>query len=520
MAVSTAASPTKKRSASFGGRARWAGRLRVTVGVVLSFYIVFLLNLIVFRHPVRFDLTAESTHTLSPGTRKQLELIGEEIRVLIPRYNQIQNPAHAAERRVLDRARRLLEEYMVAQPRIRIVAEVDVLREPEEWTSVRTRYGLTANQVNRFVFLAGPANEYRQTVMPRDLATFKESPDPRVMEPEVVAYRAEKALTDALKRLVFRERRPVYVTQDKGEVPLQPRSQLEPGLSVFRRELETSGFEVRPLALGAVDEIPPDCAVLAIVRPVTEFEPVELRRIERYLNDGGKLIVALGPTATGLEAVLEKWGVGCGDGVVVERRLSGTARLDSKEPTATRFHPTHPITRVFRDASRFEVQLYAPRPLAPGGAGRGLEGLSLLDLVSSPSTGRSFYLVDRDRRGDAAAMAPTPGDFSVAVAVRQQVPDRPPAGFQRISTRLVVVAGASLFADPKLPQFSHRDFVMNSINWLVGQDELATIGGEEWVKRTLKSGREIRQFLFWAPVVVFPGVCLLIGVVVYFVRRS
>lgn len=510
-------------SRTFGAGKRWAARLQVAIGVILALYILLVVNLIAFRHPMRFDLTAEGQHSLSDATLKRLESVNQEIRIVFPTYLppdlERQHPELLANRRVLRRARFLLEEYMAAQPNIRIVEELDVFAEPDRWTDVRNRYQLTASQVNRFVFLAGKGGEFRQTVTAQDLAVFGPTRDAST-EPEIKAFRGEKVFTDTITRLIRRERRPVYFTQDNQEMALQPRTVQDPGIAALARELETSGFEVRPLAVGST-AVPADCEILFIVRPVSRFSELALGRIETYLEDGGRLFAALGPQNTGLEDLLGRWGVDVEDGGVIERSLGGTTRRDSSEPRARRFNPTHPATSVFSQATRFEVVLYAPRPLTPGGRSRGLEGVGLLELLTSADTGTSFYHITRDNvTGSGGLNLPRPGDYTVAVAVGQLVPDRPPPGFQRLDTRVFCIGSASFLGDHLLPQFSHRDFMFNGVMWLVGEEEQASVGAQEWTTRTLKMGGSIREFLFWVPIFVFPGICLVMGGFVYFVRRT
>ena len=504
---------------TFGAAKRWMARAHVLIGVVLAFYILFVVNFIAFRHPARFDLTVESQHTLSEATRKRLESVNQEIQIVIPTFLQRENPEHLAIRKVLRRARFLLNEYMAIQPNIKIVAEVDVFAEPDRWNEVRSRYDLTDSQMNRFIFMAGKAGEFRQTVTPRDLAVFGATRDPLIAAPEMKAFRGQKAITEAITRLIRRERRPVYFTQDNQEMALEPRSAQDPGLTVLARELETSGYEVRHLA-ASMRAVPADCEVLFIARPASVFSPLTLRKIETYLEGGGRLFVALGPQYTGIEDLLGRWGVEVKDGGVIERRLLGAVRQDSPEPTVRTFHPTHPVTGIFTDAARFQVKLFLPRPLNPSGMSRSLESVSILDLVSSVDEGTRYYHTKEHVAKTGGSALPRPGDYSVAVAVEQYVPERPPPGFQRLETRIFCVGSGSFLGDALFSQFSHRDLAMNSVMWLVGEEEQTSVGAQEWAKRTLKMDGPIRKFLFWVPVVVFPGICLVMGVFVYIVRRS
>ena len=504
------------KRATFGKSRKWLGRLQLTIGVVLAFYILLAVNLISFRHPVRIDLTEDQHNTLSAATLNRLKYVNEEVRVLLPRYINDKSLVNRAENKVLTHARLLLNEYMAAKPRIKVVAELDVFAEPSRWQQLRTEYDLTASQVNRLIFVAGVGNTFRQTVSAQELAVFGETRDPAHFEPEMKEFRGEKAITDALTRLIERERMPVYFTQDKDELSLDPMSSSSPGLVALRRELETSGYEARPLELSRVTEIPADCRILFVVRPLQEYEERELERIQAYLQGGGRLFVALGPKYTRLETLLDRWAVDASEGSIVESRSAGAVVSQSKEPTTTRFHRTHPITTAFRHAARFEVRLFAPRPLDAGGRENGLQGVSLLDLLSNPEEGIGYY----HREDQSQRALPKADDFSVAVAVSQFRPDRPPPNFQFLDSRIVVFGSASPLIDHRLGQFSHRDLVLNCASWLAGREDRASVGGQPWVRRTLKMNGPIRRFLFWVPIFLFPGVCMVMGIFVYVVRRA
>ena len=69
---------------------------------------------------------------------------------------------------------------------------------------------------------------------------------------------------------------------------------------------------------------------------------------------------------------------------------------------------------------------------------------------------------------------------------------------------------------------SHRDFVMNCVNWLVDREELVSGGGAQPQERKLNlaGNPSLGWFLLAASVLIFPGIFLLLGVFVYFLRRS
>jgi hypothetical protein len=499
---------------------RWTSRLRLGAGVVLCAYILLVSNIIIFRHPMRFDLTEERSHTLSRATLDKLKLVGGEIKVVIPTFLVEGNQDHVAQRQVLLRARSLLNEYLAAQPLIKIAAEVDALQEGDRWLQVRKEYDLTGAQVNRFIFFAGPANEFRQAVTPRDMAILG---DPRELggPPEIKRFQGEKAITDAITRLIERRKRKVYFTQDKEELSLSPEGAQakQPSFLIgVRHELETQGMEAREVSLSEAREVPSDCELLVIAGPYQPYSSRELEVIRKYLQGGGRLFVALGPRRTGLEDLLESWAVKVLDGSIQGVReklepLGPPTRSTSGWVAARRFNGAHPITRVFQNVPRFELRLFSPRPLSA----EARETLEASSLIETPKAeGESYYLVKEGKTGEA----PQAGSFELAACVEQRAPARPPPGFQKLDTRIVVVGARNFLADGYFDQVSHRDFFLNCVAWLLGEEEKATVGGQEWAERTLKMSPSIRRFLFWVPIFLFPGVFLCAGMFVYYLRRA
>jgi hypothetical protein len=489
--------------------------------ILLTLYLLLLVNVILYRHPQRYDLTQERLHSLSSDSLVKLDLVREQIRVVFPHFVNPDDPEQVARYRVLQRARKLLNEYMTEQPLIEVVAEVNVFSEPDRWKQVASEFQLLPSQWNRLIFCAGKGNSFRQTVTSDDLADFAPSSGGFAAPPEVKAFRGEEAITGAIMRLIHRERKKVYFTQDKGELALAPKKNQPPALAAVRHDLEGSGFEAADLSLGRVDEIPEDCALLVVAGPEEQYTKSELDTIERYLLRDGRLFVSLGRRRTGLEGLLERWGVEVGAGTISMRRVSMGTRVDTYWVMLSTMSPTHPITRPFRNAPRFEVRLFSPRPLKQKGTERRLETEVL--LATGGSGDEVKYMI---HDGDVDRMDQK-GGVAVATASWQRPVERPPPGWSQRKTRLVVVSASSFLRDPQegavvrggFLSASHRNLFMNCVQWLVGE-ERRTSEGRERVDRTIKMSPAIRRFLFLSSVIIFPGVFFCLGLFLYFVRRA
>jgi len=387
------------------------------------------------------------------------------------------------------------------------------------------------------IFLMGKGGNFRQTVTPQDLAVFQASADRVMAPPTLQRFRGEIAMTEAISRLVHQNRRRVRFTRGHRELTPRPIDVSQPGMAAFVHDLEASGFEVprESLDLSRVRRVPDDCELLVIAGPEGEFDRDELDVLQDYLLRGGRLLVALGSRRTRVEDVLQEWGVEVGGGSVRLRSSEAESRFESSWVSARAFNPAHSVTAPFEDlGGRFEVRLLAPRPLEPSASPQRLVGERLLSAVNSGERER-YYLVG----GPGLAGAPRPdgasetfgveADFVLAAAARQEELSNPPEGWEPLRTRVVVVASASLLRDVQqsgsvrgsFRSLSHRDFIMNCVNWLVGQEELVTRGGgRREVERRVRMSDGIRGFLGYSSLLIFPGVFLCLGAFVYFLRRT
>ena len=170
------------------------------VGYFLLAWVLMVVVLIIYRHPHRVDFTRERLHTLSPETLDRLERLGrlpEEVRVIYPTFFQRQNPLHGIQAQVLRRARFLLTEYMVAQPRLRMEAEInlDSPTDSERWVALCEKYKLLPTQVNRFIFILGDG-ELRYSITPDNLALYDRPKGPHdPTPPQILEFRGQAAFT-------------------------------------------------------------------------------------------------------------------------------------------------------------------------------------------------------------------------------------------------------------------------------------------------------------------------------------
>ena len=489
-------------------KAFWGGLCGLLVA-----YILILVVAILYRHPKRFDFTQEKEYTLSGDTLNKLGLLGErppgeDVKVIFPYFFQAENPVDEIRAQILWRARTLLTEYMALQKRLVWEAQLDlaVRSDAEVWEKLCDRFDLSRNQFNQFIFLTSDG-KLKQPVTADDLAVY-DRPADRLDRAQVHEFRGEQALNAAITRFAYRERKKIYALEDHQEAGLQddgPR-----GMSIFREKLESYGFEVLSLSFRREPKVPETCDLLLIAAPEAPMEPEDRRRVDDYLKSGGRLLVALGKDGTGLEDLLDRWNIRVQSGRVYQRYVRGPVSGWIPTLEVDDFNLKHPITSPFQKGS-FGILCADARAVELRDAD-GLHGEFLIRTSDDAFVDRNR---SNQREGDEAV-----GQVVLGGAVWRPMPGRPPPDYRHVDTRIVVLGDATALLNPRFPQYSHRDLLFNSVNWLLGKEERLAVGPTAWTRRVLPWSPQIQSVLFWVPIFLFPGIVVSFGSFIYFLRRT
>lgn len=345
-------------------------------------------------------------------------------------------------------------------------------------------------------------------------------------------------MREALLQLVEREEQRVYFTQGHGELAVRSQGDRPAAMGALIDDLRGSGYRGIELSLSRDRAIPADATLVVIAGPERPFSREDLDKIEKYLLDDGRLLVALGGRRTGIEDVLERWGVEVVEGKVRRRIQHAWQRGEVDWVLVEQYSGSHPITRPFLSAGTFEIELLLPRPLRLARGKLHLRGEPLLN--TGAGTERVEHVLVE--KGADVSLLPEEekGNFVLAAAVRSGGPggdgsSSSGSAEKQRATRLVVLGASSLLRDFSQQEGSSdvstrggylgrscRDFFMNCVDWLAGREEEIALGGQEMLRRELPpiKGSSLNTFLLCASVLIFPGIFLFVGVGIYFLRRA
>ncbi|HXE43356.1 MAG TPA: hypothetical protein VN516_10055, partial [Candidatus Baltobacteraceae bacterium] len=204
---------------------------------------------------------------------------------------------------------------------------------------------------------------------------------------------------------------------------------------------------------------------------------------------------------TGLEPILQKWGIGVGEDYVRDKNTTGDQAVIVSQ------FGHHPIVDAL-SANDLPLEMLFPRPVIT------------LNNNSSPNAPEVTPLAFSSPSSTLAINSAFPAQsYPLITAIEQKpvsgVPN--PRGATRI-----VVAGDSIFLDNQfIRALANRDFLGNAVNWLLDRPTMLQGIGPRPVSEfrlilTKSQQREIR----WLLLAALPGAILLFGGLIWFIRRK
>lgn len=465
--------------------------------------ILILLNVLGVFFFGRVDVTRNQLFSLSEGSQRMVSGLEDKLEITAYFTQNLPPPFNATERYVRD----LLEEYQAASKgkvKLRFVnpGESEELQQEAEADGVqRVAHQKIENDAVQVV------EGYRGIV-------FSYLGERRAIPAVSGTEGLEYDVTQTIRELAGEKTKIGVLTGHEGPTLAQ-------GLTVLKQLLPTYEL-VEVSAQSAIDK---DLRALLVVAPETALSDDELRNLDAFVMNGGSLGVFGGSlnvkqdqaelTAkavdTGLNRLLEKWGVRLDNQVVADARCGQAplrTRLGIQLPVA---FPPVPIITFDEEQAKHPVTYRLNQVFMPFGASLTQTGAlkddkevkrTVLGLTSKNSwliEGDNVDLKPRDPR--EWVMGPQRGPFPVAIALEGKLPSAfaaeavssadgsapaGPRGPERaVKPVHVLVVGASGFVrDEFLPppgSSGQRDinssvaFGLNAIDWLAQEDALIAI---------------------------------------------
>jgi ABC-type uncharacterized transport system involved in gliding motility auxiliary subunit len=471
---------------SWGTLGSLAGSRATRYGANAAFYsvgfiaLLVAVNFLAARYHRQFDLTSEKAFSLSPQTIELLKGLKRPMKL----YGFVQGGRSPT-------AENLYQEYAYAQPRLTYEL-VDPNRHPE----LAERFKVSVTNTTHIQYGGDSSGEGTN-----------------------VTDMSEAAITNGILKLLKTGTKTVYFTEGHGEADPDD-AQGADGFGEFKTALEGENYAVKKTLLAAEAKVPEDCQVLIVAGPIRPLLPHEIEAIDAYLKRGGRALVMLRPPRpdepndeTALVKLVGDWGVEAGNNVVVDQvvRLFAGPAL-GLNPLVNNYGP-HPITATFTRQTVFPM-VRSVTPIEPP-----KPGLVVTPLAkTSESSWAETDLVGIFKKQTAEfGGTDVKGPITVADAVEANLAElKWGAG----NARMVVLGDTGFANNQYLQNFFNRDFLMNGVDWLAGEANAITIR-----PKTLRASRfslTVGEFdvVFVLSVLLIPELLLIIGIAVWWERRS
>lgn len=521
-----------------------AVRANMLLLVGLSVGLAGLICYISTRRFTRIDMTGQREHSLHSKTRRMLRSLDESLSITVV-YNLANREVQMVWR---DRVSSMLEQFKAINSNIK----VKEYNYPNEADRIPKRIATRIEGGHKtFAFFEiGDSSE----LVPY-AKTMKAVQNRRGTQ----RFLVESAFATALAKITAQEQSLVCVLTGHGERPTGDQDETQStarasreqqqfgqdrySLSILVDRLKGDNFKVKTLNLAAGDTIPDNCRAIIIPGPRTPpFSEEETKRIDAYLEqDNGRLLAMTDPdaiTSSGtnlgaLASLLGSYGIRPRVEAVGMQEMPGLAISDGGLVRTTTSEQSvnvksdgyaeHPVTS---DLTNYAIGFSQPCPLqiARGRPKPEIEVQKLLtgvsgswgetDLGDNPK--KASFDEDSDVRGPivlaAVAQPAPPGQRGP----RQSQPD----ASDLEGPRVIVVGSSFSFTNAAVEQNPpNLYFMQNAVNWLAGKTHMLGIPPKD-INLNLATLSEAQVHASrWIFIGILPGIIIVIGIMVWQIRK-
>ncbi|MDB6020041.1 MAG: hypothetical protein JWR19_4530 [Pedosphaera sp.] len=482
---------------SFSARRKWSIILSVLLSMVAVTALVVMANYLGSRYFMRFAWSTQTRTQLSPQTLGLLKSVTNDVKVIVyyDREDKIYNY-------ICD----LLAEYHLANPKIAI-EKVDYVRDAAAAQKVKDAYKdkLTSPEdKNLVIFDSGG----RTKIVPGKLLSDFDSNLEQVQgeyRHTLKSFRGEMYFSPTLLSLTSAKPLNAFFLTGHGEH--NPEGQDQSGYSKFKTVLQRNYVLPDSLQLLGTNAVPADCNLLVIAGPQTALLPIELDKVKKYLDQGGRMLVLFNERSrninTGLEPILADWGVDVGHNVI--RDPANSSDGSGLDLIVSDFNPNHPLTTPLLNS---RLQLALPRSVGKLKTNK--------EVPDAPKVEELAFSGDRPFIDNS----PVPENRPIPLMVAVEKGNVKGVFTERGSTRIVVIGESFFLNNHYIDGGDNSGFAGCAVNWLLDQTQLLQGVGPHPVTEYLnRMTRSQMQSIAWLFLAAMPGGILLLGSLVWLRRR-
>tara|TARA_B100000683_G_scaffold272515_1_gene315883 strand:+ start:728 stop:2302 length:1575 start_codon:yes stop_codon:yes gene_type:complete len=320
---------------------------------------------------------------------------------------------------------------------------------------------------------------------------------------DLAAYDHEIHFTQALLRINKPENKTVYFSIGHGE--RSPDVMGPAGLGALKKALEAEGYRVARLSLSQEGPLPHPMAALLIMGPQLPLGQAERQKIESYLQEGGRLGLALEPGhESQWNGFLGRYGIQINQDLVIDQAQMG--KMVGQGPTtaiALNYPSPHVITEDLRGAATVFPGA-SSISLNPGGEGE----THILAQTGNRAWGDKNLLGESPSAG---TLRYDPGEV--------QGPINLMVAAEKENMRLWVTSDADFLTDDVLNLSANKNLALNAFSWLANQETTIGVRPHHRGHHRIMLSLAQKERLAFALVYLWPLLCLFLGIITTQYRR-
>lgn len=449
----------------------------------------YFIDYVAERYVLEIDMTSESEYEISQETVQMLETLTDKITLTV-----LCDETDYLDDADLRRLPKVFQRYAQLSNGMVEVKYINAVANPGIFNQYNDLGDLSTGDI-----IVESEKRYK-SMEPHNLLEYTKDSDSG--SSYLTGLRAEQRLTAAI----------LYVTANKvPKAAYTTGHQETTNLEEMDSLLTSSNYDVTTVSIMQEGQIPSDVDMLIISQPKGDFTSEEIDALEKFMNDGGRMIVTYAsdtPALTNLEEWFSEWGIAYENQMVydTERCFAGynayilpnvetveglTDNLDSK---SFNIIPGARSIKTLWDTDNWR----GTQPLLT---------TSNASYAKELSTETSAYeKTDQD----------VAGPFNVGVLAYQSSMHNLDATYSYI---LFMNAGFLSDSTLESTSFQNKDYFLAALNFMSDDSEAVVITSKDLTSTQLVVPGSAKSALYYLLIFIIPGVCLISGLAVWARRR-
>ena len=461
----------------------------ITIAVLAGF---ILINLLISELELEADLTPKKLYSLSAQTEALLEGLEKPVEILV-----LSTPGEESESLI-----KTLERYDNFSRYI----DIRVL-DPDRNPGRITRFTNEGDSISKGAVVVD-SDDFFRVINPGDFYDFTYD---QLGRRQISAQRIEQQISAAVAYVSSGRTQKIYEISGHQETPLA-----ELGYMDF---LKRANFELGEISL-ILSAIPDDASLLTLIGPRLDISETEAAKLNSYLENGGKLFVALDLTYDPMPntfGLLRKWDIEVLPGLVMEFQKNRLIAEFGNNPFIFA-----PIVLNHESLAPLIQTKLDPVFQTSMGYGRTQAQQNRLEYVSLLASSDVSRLRTELTGETSSSLEPISSDLQGPVDVAVAVRERDAGSFTSEGAGLVALGSASSLAGLGSlgPIRANTDLVMNLLSWITGSDSSVLVPSKSLYRLPLQIS--IVNGIVYSAIttIITPLLCLGIGLAIYFHRRK